>query len=286
MIRNTLSNTKAATFCIELPNQEQHGMPTPAGTGFFVSKDGWFVTAAHVITENNQSNNTVCVRSDLNNAWLKKESKFIEESERSFDDPMPLLDIDCYFVSFEDYIPHLDFALLKVDFSSNAKRKWLKGREGFPFINVSRRQLEEGEPIYSFGYPLSKAIFEKDEIGIVIGNSKLSPRTTSAIVSSTTEQTEAIWTPDDPQNYVLDKALNYGNSGGPIVSTQTGKVHAICSGFQPVYVPQSLHARNEKGEQLALPPIMMPSLYGIVSSLRNQEILDLLERVGVPITDE
>jgi S1-C subfamily serine protease len=54
-ITRTLANSQAATFCIELPNSLQHGMPTPTGTGFFVSPDGYFVTAAHVITENNQS---------------------------------------------------------------------------------------------------------------------------------------------------------------------------------------------------------------------------------------
>lgn len=39
MIRQTLDATRAATFCIELPNAAHYGMPVPIGTGFFVSPD-------------------------------------------------------------------------------------------------------------------------------------------------------------------------------------------------------------------------------------------------------
>ena len=64
----------------------------------------------------------------------------------------------------------------------------------------------------------------------------------------------------DPQLYVLDKALNYGNSGGPIVAVGTGKAHAFCSRFQPMRVPQGDPADPKTSW------IMIPSLYGVVSS--------------------
>ena len=48
MIRKSIHNTKLATYSIDLPNDK--GTPAPTGTGFFVSADGWFVTAAHVVT--------------------------------------------------------------------------------------------------------------------------------------------------------------------------------------------------------------------------------------------
>ena len=72
MIRKTLNATKAATYLIELPNAQDGIMPTPTGTGFFVSDDGWFVTAAHVITENGHPNGPV--RSDIDKCWLTKEA--------------------------------------------------------------------------------------------------------------------------------------------------------------------------------------------------------------------
>jgi S1-C subfamily serine protease len=73
VIQKTLATTQLATFSVQLPDKKQHGMPTPAGTGFFVSPDGWFVTAAHVIAENGRSEGPV--RSDLDQIWLMKETR-------------------------------------------------------------------------------------------------------------------------------------------------------------------------------------------------------------------
>lgn len=269
MIRRTLPSTQASTFCVELPNAKKHGMPTPTGTGFFVSPDGWFVTAGHVITENTASDGPV--RKDLDQAWLMKETRLAGSPPGAM----------CQAVSFGYIIPHLDFALLKVNFGANANKAWLKGKSEFPFLSVSRRQLEEGESVYSFGYPLSNAM-ARDLGGIVVGEESLCPRVTSAIISSTIEQTKMLTTDGDPKVYVLDKALNYGNSGGPIISAETGNVHALCSRFQPVFVPQ-MHLPDAKGNPI---PIAIPSLYGVVSSLGNPEILALLSQLNVPITDE
>ena len=94
------------------------------------------------------------------------------------------------------------------------------------------------------------------------------------------EQTRMVITNADPKVYVLDKALNYGNSGGPIVSTETGIVHAtICSRFQPVLVPQN-HLKDKDGKPLSE---MVPSLYGIVSRLDNKELLDLFHGLDIQV---
>lgn len=86
---------------------------------------------------------------------------------------------------------------------------------------------------------------------------------------------------EDPKVYVLDKALNYGNSGGPIVATETGRVHALCSHFQSVFVPQH-HLKDTNGNPMQ---VMLPSLYGVVSSLSNRQILDLLRSLSVQVYD-
>jgi serine protease Do len=270
MIRKSLNMTKAATFAIELPNPRHHDMPTPMGTGFFVSPDGWFVTAAHVITENGKSDGPI--RNDLSKAVIMKEMRLKEGC-----DFWPIM---CHGLSCEYLDPFTDFALLKIDFKTNSTKAWLKDKNEFPFIEISLRCLEEGEPVYSFGYPLPEAKTDKQQ-HIIIGDVALCPRTTSAIVSSTFEKSKMVMTSNDPKVYVLDKALNYGNSGGPIVATETGKVHAICSRFQPVFVPQN-HLIDKKGKLLT---IMTPSLYGVVSSLGNLNILKEIKERNILISN-
>lgn len=267
MIRNTLKSVVEATFCVQLPNPTQHGMPMPTGTGFFISPDGWFVTAAHVVTKSGSSDGEP--RDDINQAWLMKESRGLAPGSM------------CQFLRLEHVLPNFDFALLKVDFKKNANKEWLNGKTEFPHINVSTRQLEMGEPVYSFGYPLSTGSAQKSG-SATIGATQLSPRVTSAVVASDIDQTQMVMTDADPKHYVLDKALNYGNSGGPIVASETGNVHALCSRFQPVFIPQ--HHMKEPGGQV--PHVMMPSLYGVVSSLNNEPLIKLLSDLGVPLTDE
>ena len=55
VIRRTLKATQLARFSVDLPRKALRGMPTPTGTGFLISPDGWFVTAAYVVTENGRS---------------------------------------------------------------------------------------------------------------------------------------------------------------------------------------------------------------------------------------
>lgn len=270
MIRKSLGVVREATFCIELPSKANHGMPTPTGTGFFVSPDGWFVTAAHVLSDTAPKDGRP--RDDISKAWLTRESRGT--------DPGAM----CQFVSLvapEHIIPRCDFAILKVDFTQNSNKEWLKNRTSFPCIRISTRQLELGEPVYSFGYPLSSARAQ-DLGGVIIGASHLRPRVTSAVVASDLYETRMVTSKGDPKQYVLDKALNYGNSGGPIIAVDTGHVHALCSRFQPVCIPQP-YLKDAQGNSAV---IMIPSLYGVVTSLNNKPIVDLLTQLNVPVIDE
>jgi serine protease Do len=258
----TLQATKAATFAILLPSAPHGGMPVPAGTGFFVSADGLFVTARHVVCDPSSG----ALRSDIGTAWLHKETRDITSP--------PIL---CQWpeLVFDDSAS--DIAVLKVDLGRNRTKAWLADREEFPSLLVGSDALDEAEPVYAFGYPLGGATVERQQDAIV-GTTTLRPRTTSAIVASTLEADNPVRRPDDPITYVLDKALNYGNSGGPIIATGTGRVHAVCTRFQPVAVPQA-HLGTDVYVQV-------PSLYGVVSALSNPAVLAFLRDNGARIAGD
>jgi hypothetical protein len=43
-----------------------------------------------------------------------------------------------------------------------------------------------------------------------------------------------------------------------------------------------MHLKNAEGKY---PTVMIPSLYGVASSLRNQEILELFNKLGIHILE-
>ena len=89
-------------------------------------------------------------------------------------------------------------------------------------------------------------------------------------------------TSGDAKVYVLDKALNYGNSGGPIVATNTGHAHGLCTKFQPLRVRQN-HLKDILGDKSV---VLIPSLYSVVSSFGNPTILDKMREYDITISPQ
>ena len=244
MIRNSLKRTIDATFLVRVPDPSNHDFPTPFGTGFFVSKDGHFVTARHVVTG----------ATDPSGIQLSHHAQAAEIG--------PVLRNPQLLYSSSE----VDLAVLKFDFAAHSAQQWAKERNGFPFLEVDLDEHEEGTPVYSFGYPLPETRLEiqEDEGGTlshITGMDWICPRVTSAIVSSRWEVLGPVQTLGPSPFYVLDKAFNYGNSGGPIVLQESGKVIAAVVRFQPLEIPQPIAGLR----------IVIPSLYGVASSLKNWE---------------
>jgi hypothetical protein len=150
-----------------------------------------------------------------------------------------------------------DIALLKVDLEKNNRKVFLEGKTEISYLELDMDIQEEGTQIYTYGFPLPEYHITKKP-GISIATEKLSPRITSAIIAAKQAYTGPYRSPKEPVFYAIDKELSYGNSGGPVIATETGKVVALCSEFQPVKIPQT----HEKS-------IRVPSQYSIATAMWN-----------------
>lgn len=247
MIRNTIERTKKSTFLVRVPSPipEHHGFPSPKGTGFFISANGYFVTASHVLKGISSGDE------------LKLDQPELELTKR---DTQPLEHIEIVRIW-----PQLDIALLKVNFEKNSKNPLLTNKIGFDYLDIDFEDCPDGTPIYSYGFPLPKVNLSEIKIKegtatLTIGLEFICPRVTSAIISSHYDAIGPLRSKALPKWYVIDKALNYGNSGGPIICSETGRVIAVCARFQPVSIRQMQNVR-----------VSVPSLYSIASSLANVE---------------
>lgn len=198
MIRKTVENTINSTFCI-LDGNPVNNAPNPIGTGFFISKNGFFLTALHVIKG---------IKNLLLYQPKKYGDQFITEVRR----------VKSW--------PNYDISLLKIENSHD-----------LPFLIPDFQEHIEGTPIYSFGYPTSEIIpFKPTNPGLenlIAAKDNLFPRVTSAIISSRYYVIdEKVNLPEAVKYYVLDKELIDKNSGGPIVLTESGNVIALYSFFE------------------------------------------------------
>ncbi len=95
-----------STFIVHIPDKNNNNFPFPYGTGFFISKDGYFITANHV----------------LNNLF-KEDQRYIRFSQPN--------GAHVLNISIEKQWQEYDLALLKANFESNKHRQSFLGKDGF-----------------------------------------------------------------------------------------------------------------------------------------------------------
>jgi serine protease Do len=279
MISKTLPATKAATFCVQLPVSALDERVRPFGTGFFVSPDGWFITAAHVITQDNKA--TGALRTDLDKMNLIRPN----DTPTSWRPPLRIQQLE-----FDHIERTFDLALFRASFADHKDLPSLDCLAGFPYIELSISALEDGDPIYIFGYPLNEYVL--DELSpemmklfppgtpATFSATLLRTRVTSAIIASRDHVLVSKGSQSSPICYVLDKPINPGNSGGPAISPQTGCAFGFCKGFQSMLIEQ-------RDLPWPTPPkVLVPSLYGVVQSFLNDHIVEMLRSRGIPVSEE
>jgi S1-C subfamily serine protease len=119
MIRSSLPNTKNSTFTVLVPHPDSRlqGFPTPNGTGFFVTKDGYFITARHVL-EKESVNRTLYNSSEI----------LLTKAEQ------PAWDVSKLSI-VKDW-PKWDLALLRADCEKSKSSVAFRGKDGFDFLEI------------------------------------------------------------------------------------------------------------------------------------------------------
>ncbi len=230
MIREISAHTKECTFIIRVPGK--NGFPYPVGTCFFISRNGHFITANHLIDD----------VTDFSKVRLNQPT-----GEHVFN------------ISLIEKWERYDIALLKADLNlnqlrfKNAKNKFLKGRKEFPHLEIDFEEKSEGVQIYIYGYYLSKLTGNN-----FIKFENINPKVTSGIISSAKDDNITIQSINNLKTYTIDKSLFDIYSGSPAIMNNTGKVFGVCACFQPFSL------QNHKNEKTKL-----PTDFSFISSLTN-----------------
>lgn len=239
------------------------------GSGFLISRDGYVVTARHVV----QSFRSITVQgqkilvvgfASLNFENYKSgNSRISSRSNFRF--------ITCE-IADED-IRH-DLALLKLDRDAFKSEMIVattpKEKFGFPqrvAILSSEVRPRDGEAIAISGYPLSQTVLV----------------TTSGTLASSWPEDErpmdmspgaSFSMPDVSDYYIGDVRANFGNSGGPVYSIDQGKVIGLCDAYDPT--PVTYGDGNHEAVVIENRPLTVNSGLSIIIPVGY--VIDLLKK--------
>ena len=242
---------------------------TRAGTGFFVSKQGYVLTAAHVIRESEalaraagatQIGFNVGILLDLSSTPnIQMEGSFYW--------------VDAALVAEDD---EHDLALLKVS------RNPFAGGLPSP-IAINHKPLAvmvtvaefsptlppEGEAVLISGYPLDIPTFVTQK-GMVASES-------FSLMDVQVPDAPAGFThPDSVDSILVDAVINPGNSGGPVYETKSGNVVGVCEAYRdaPLFT-------NKQRLVPVAPNEILTQNSGLAVVIPIKYAIDLLTKNGV-----
>ncbi len=212
------SKAKAATVAIALINEKDDKNPfLILGTGFSIHPEGVIATCRHVIAAftDEEEFNKLIIESHLANENLGREMKGSIPYVIFFDTTVPgqLLAYPIranHCISKTNY----DLGLIKIN-----KHKVFS--DGYPILETeSYENIEEGSEIILCGFPLGNYL--KEQIGTITSSF------TRGIISSIIPAAQAPI--ENLQGFQLNIAATHGNSGGPVLMQDTGRVLGVLQG--------------------------------------------------------
>lgn len=181
------------------------------GTGFIISSDGYFLTAAHVIGKQKEA--TIWLDGKRYEAELiyKEESADDTEADSSSKNATLKEEMDAALNSsdnrsvYED-MNKVDLALLKIKSSGDTFK---------PLSIAKDPQYRMGQDVYTIGFPLSQILGDK-------------PRLNKGLVSSD------VGMKDSPNFVQVSVEIQPGNSGGPLLNEAGQLVGVILMTLDPM----------------------------------------------------
>jgi S1-C subfamily serine protease len=217
---------------------------TRAGTGFFISAEGYLLTAGHVIRESNKAvMDASHVQAHYQIGMLIgprpdfiANFRFVEATVVDVDDvhDLALLKLSKNPFKGEVVVPK-QFGGVEVPFTVTAAR-------------LDVRRPAEGETLLVSGYPLQIPTFVSQR-GMVASES-------FTYVDYATLAPEAVHPPGLPGepifSILLDAVINPGNSGGPVYDSTTGDVVGVCEAYawSPLLTNKGRFVPVQQGEIL------------------------------------
>jgi S1-C subfamily serine protease len=238
------------------------------GTGFLLNKDGYAITAYHVITSGQQ-----LIQDDKNYKAGKKRIQIglAQPLSENFRANFNLVDFDVI-----DTDPRHDLALLKLKqnpFSGQVHSGIVINGLEIPMVfdtaTLNPTRPKDGEAIALSGYPLRNAILISNAGWLATSWSY------DTVEQQVPGARPGFTMPDIGDIYLADVTVNHGNSGGPVYLVSNASVIGMAVAFQPAPVEgQQENEVSKDGKQLSYSSrltVVIPARY----------ITDLLKKNGV-----
>src|SRR5437870_9826283 len=234
----------------------------PLGTGFFVHRDGYVVTANHVIELGNRL------------------SRQMEAQEKRMQIGMALTNSgnmrgNFSMIDFDLAVSDArhDIALLRLrnnPFRGEVHSGIVIGDREVPLAfglpDLDSGRPKEGASVGISGYPLSESV--------LVTNSGHIASVWSYDVAEMPVPGAPEWfrMPDIADTYLVDSEVNPGNSGGPVYLVESAEIIGICVATKPAPV------RDEQGNPVSINETKLYYSSGLTVVIQSRYVIRLIEQ--------